>query len=308
LQEWQSQLDDAAKQLGQTLEDLNAGGFRRFLSVRPDWQGLARPASLKAMDPDRCAQLGAKLVSELTAYAMKDTQGQTQTAAKAMWDAETQLVFRTKVRLAALARMALVLDSVAAAQYLDGGGNKREALDRILACEDLVLPIPKAEWAAPPPLPRLEDDLAQADMILQLAATDDPAKASALHLGGQAPELNLVPYRGETPSIGNGKPLLLFFWATWCKPCKAVVPKLLALARNRNLTVLAISHESESDLDRFFASSPDFPEFVSRDPEGRSISRLGQRTIPTFLLLDGQGKLASKIVHSPEELPPNGDE
>jgi thiol-disulfide isomerase/thioredoxin len=303
LQEWQSRLDDAVKKIGRTLADLNREMFRRFLLSRPQWQASLKPAALKAMDPDQRMQLGATLVAELAACSRRDGEGQTQAAAKEMLEAATKLSFRLTVRRAALNRMYVVLDQVAAEQYLTNAPEERAPLARLLACEDLALPVPNREWTAPAPLPLLADDLAQVEMILALTSVEDRAKPTALRLGEPAPELGLVPYRGELPPIGNGQPVLLFFWATWCKPCKEVLPDLMATAAKRNLTVLAVAHETEADLDRFFATAREFPALVARDPEARTALRLGLRSIPSFVFLDGQGKAASKIVHSPRELP-----
>ena len=125
----------------------------------------------------------------------------------------------------------------------------------------------------------------------------------ALPVGEPLPELELVAYRGQLPVPGNGQPLLLFFWATWCRPCKAVLPELLATAAKRSLDVLAITSDSEADLARFFATAPEFPSLVARDPEARASSLLGLRAIPAFLLVDGQGRARGPIVHSPRELP-----
>jgi thiol-disulfide isomerase/thioredoxin len=260
------------------------------------------------MAPDQRMQLGASVVAELTAFSRRDAAGQTQAAAKEMLAAAEKLSFRLTVRRAALERMALVLDQVAAEQYLAAAPETRAPLARLLDCEDLVLPVPTREWTAPAPLPLLADDLAQAEMILALTAVEDRAKPTALRLGEPMPELSLVPYRGELPPIGNGRPLLLFFWATWCKPCKEVVPDLLALAAKRNLTVAAVAHETEADLDRFFATAREFPALVVRDPEARAALRLRLRAIPAFVLLDGQGKAVTKIVHSLRELPAESGE
>ncbi|MBN2576746.1 MAG: redoxin domain-containing protein [Deltaproteobacteria bacterium] len=303
LQEWQARLDEAVEKLGRTLENLNRAVFRRFLQARAQWLASLKPAALKAMKTSQRAQLGATLVTELAAFSQDDSQGQTQAAAKEMWDAARKLAFRMRVRLAALERMALLLDSVAAAQYLENHERERAGLDRLLVCEDLVLPLPRREWPPPPPLPLLADDLAQVEMILALTSIEDRSKPAALRVGEPLPILELVPYRGEITAVGNGKPLLLFFWATWCKPCKDILPDLLALAAKQDLTVLAIAGETEADLDRFFVTARDFPALVARDPEARVPLLLGLRVVPSLVLVDGQGRVASKIVHSPRELP-----
>jgi thiol-disulfide isomerase/thioredoxin len=305
LVEWRSRLDEAAKQIEQTLQELNREVFRRFLSARASWQASLAPAALKAMDANQRQRLGATLVVELARYSRDDSVGQTQTAAKEMSDAQTKLAFRLMVRLAALGRMQRVLDAVAARQYVEEHPSELATLDLLLACEKLVLPLPKEEWAPPASLPALADDLAQAEMIVALTSVENRAQPSALRLGEPLAELNLAPYRGQVPTIGTGQPLLLFFWATWCKPCKEVIPELMSVAEKRHLTVVAIAHESTADLDRFFTTSAaaSFPALVVRDPEARAALRLGLRAIPSLLLLDGQGKVASNIVHSPRDLP-----
>ena len=302
LGEWEGQVEDARKKLATTLEDLNRKVFRRFLAARPQWQAASRPGVLKAMALDARLETGAALVRDLIAFSSDDEEGQTQSAAGEMWAAHAKLVFRMAVREAVLRRMEWVLQEVAAAQYLEDHAQERAPLDRSLACEDLVLPMPKVEWTEPAAPPTLADDLAQAEMILALASMEE-AKPTAPAPGAPLPELSLVPYRGGLPAFGKGSPVLLYFFATWCKPCKAIVPDLMALARQRGLTVVAIAHETESDLDRFFATSPVFPALVVRDPESRAAMQFGLRAIPSLVLVDGQGKVASQIVHSPRDLP-----
>jgi len=303
LQEWQARLGEAITRVGRTLEDLNREALRRFLRARPSWQPSLKPGAVKAMDAKQRMQLGATLVAELAAAARADDGGLMQAAAKEMLDAAEALRFRLTVRQAALERARLVLDRVAAAEHLAEAPDERASLARLLACEELTLPIPERAWPEPPPLPGLADDLAQAEMILALTSVDESATPSALRVGEPLPELELVAYRGQLPLLGNGRPLVLFFWATWCKPCKAVLPELLATAAKRSLDVLAITSESEADIARFFATAPEFPSLVARDPEARASSLLGLRAIPAFLLLDGQGRARGPIVHSPRELP-----
>ncbi|HVM97775.1 MAG TPA: thioredoxin-like domain-containing protein, partial [Candidatus Acidoferrales bacterium] len=109
-------------------------------------------------------------------------------------------------------------------------------------------------------------------------------------VGSVAPPIDISPYRGTLPTAlaGNGSHLL-FFWATWCAPCKASLPELLAFERERNVQVVAITDESKERLDPFFQQMKDFPQTVASDEFRKAFVAYGVSGTPTFVLVDDKG-------------------
>jgi len=116
-------------------------------------------------------------------------------------------------------------------------------------------------------------------------------------VGATAPALGLSPYRGTPPTqlAGPGRKLL-FFWATWCGVCKVALPDL-EKARRRGIEVIAITDEDPQQLDAFFSTySGDFPPLIAIDENRRAFLDYGVSGTPTFVLVDGQGRVERQSV------------
>jgi thiol-disulfide isomerase/thioredoxin len=118
--------------------------------------------------------------------------------------------------------------------------------------------------------------------------------------GSPAPPLSVLAYRGQLPKglagDGRGKAHLLFFWATYCGPCKASLPEVLAFGKESGLPVIAVSDEPLSTLNEFFATwKKPFPEIVARDELRSATIGYGTSGVPTFVFVDDHGIIRSYV-------------
>jgi thiol-disulfide isomerase/thioredoxin len=131
---------------------------------------------------------------------------------------------------------------------------------------------------------KLEVTLVPGSFPLELPALPGPPK-----VGSAAPVLSLETYRGPAIAEASG-PRLLFFWATWCGPCKQSLPELLAFAQERGVPIIAITDELPEQLDEFFRGfDAAFPATIVSDPLRASFLSYGVSGTPTFVLVDESG-------------------
>jgi thiol-disulfide isomerase/thioredoxin len=140
------------------------------------------------------------------------------------------------------------------------------------------------------------DDRLQAKLTPQPYPLKWPALPGPPKVGSPAPALrDLETYRGVVPvELSSGGPYFLFFWATWCAPCKAALPEILAFERERQTPVIAITDELPELIDAFFKQFEDpFPQAVAVDEFRRSFLAYGVSGTPFFVLVDAAGRIQS---------------
>jgi peroxiredoxin len=117
-----------------------------------------------------------------------------------------------------------------------------------------------------------------------------------LQLGAAAPDFTLKQLAGGEASLSEfrGRPVLVNFWATWCKPCRAEMPEIISayqVHRDAGLEVLAVNltdQESMKDV-RKFTAEVGLPFTVLLDQKGAVRERYGLIAVPTSIFIDSAG-------------------
>jgi DsbE subfamily thiol:disulfide oxidoreductase len=129
---------------------------------------------------------------------------------------------------------------------------------------------------------------------------------NAIEVSGQMPALDLATLQGGrvSPSIYQGKVVVVNFWASWCGPCRREQPGLERLWREyRDRGVQFIGADFNDDraaglayLDEFGVTYPS----VS-DPTGSLAFRFGMLAPPTTFVVDHEGRLRYHLLGAQAE-------
>jgi thiol-disulfide isomerase/thioredoxin len=97
----------------------------------------------------------------------------------------------------------------------------------------------------------------------------------------------------------KGRPVLLNFWATWCEPCRAEMPSLQRVARERagdGLLVLAVNYQEGAPKIRSFLETLRLELPVLLDRDGTAARQWTPRVFPSTVLVDRRGQPMTSVV------------
>jgi peroxiredoxin len=125
---------------------------------------------------------------------------------------------------------------------------------------------------------------------LQKPVRTDPSE----WVGKPAPDFQVTDLKGETLSLKDyrGQVVLLDFWATWCGPCIAEMPKIKKTYekyKDQNFQIIGISLDMAQEPLTTYVEKEGLAWIHYWDESGDLRNLYGVRGIPSAFLVDGEG-------------------
>lgn len=135
--------------------------------------------------------------------------------------------------------------------------------------------------------------------------TQADAPRIAPHRGFFAPGFTLETPEGDIHTLADyeGRPVLVFFWASWCSVCKAAMPGLEAVYRDfspQGFAILAINTTTQDTLSTAvnYFTSQGYTYIMLLDQDGTAANQYRMRAVPTSVLVGPDGIVRDVVIGS----------
>jgi len=125
-----------------------------------------------------------------------------------------------------------------------------------------------------------------------------------LAIGRPMPELTSEDLEGKTVKLSDlkGKVVVIDIWATWCGPCRAMIPherEMVERFKDKPFALVSVSADEEKKTLTDFLAREKMPwTHWWSGPEGKLMDTLNIQHFPTIFVLDAEGVIRHKEVRN----------
>lgn len=103
---------------------------------------------------------------------------------------------------------------------------------------------------------------------------------------------------------GLKKPVLMVFWASWCKPCILEVPDAIGLFREHEKTIdiVGVSVDKEKTKAEGFIKKYALPYGNVHDPDMALSEKMGVQATPALVLIGADGQVKYRAIRIDKKL------
>lgn len=126
----------------------------------------------------------------------------------------------------------------------------------------------------------------------------------ALEVSAQLPQVTLKDINGKTVRTdtlsNNGKPFIISFFATWCKPCNrelnAIAEVYEQWQEETGVKIYAVSIDQAQNVGKVkpLVHENEWEYEVLLDPNSEFLKAMGGQMIPYVVVVDANGNIVSK--------------
>lgn len=137
--------------------------------------------------------------------------------------------------------------------------------------------------------------------LISLCVIALAAMLASTSISAQLPSVNVKDTKGRTVNVSrlakSGKPVIVSFFATWCKPCLRELRAISELypdwqdETGVEMYIVSIDDAQNSSKVKPFVDAEGWDYTVLLDPNRTLFNALGLQSVPHTVVLDGTGKI-----------------
>jgi len=106
----------------------------------------------------------------------------------------------------------------------------------------------------------------------------------------QLPEVEVTLLDNSAYDLKKGKPIVLHFWATWCKVCKLEIDNIERLSKEYEVLTIAVNSGDNAKITAYMEERG-LTFKVLNDVDGSWTKQFNVEAFPTTFMYDGSGEL-----------------